>query len=406
MGWRLQSADYAQPLAAGAALKMSVQTGTIGDVPSPKTEINRPIRLGFLDGLRGVAALYVVVFHAYSEISDSSTCRLPASLFEFLNRFFNGNASVDVFIVLSGFCLGIPIAKSVALEMPGGVVSYIGRRARRILPAYYAACVLCLIVLAAAPRIWQMPGASWAGTDPPFSRPVVLSHLLLLHNLYTRWSLDIDIPLWSVATEWQIYFLLPVLLLPVWRRYGVLPMTGIAFAVGLALSSLGFEAARFWFLGLFALGVAASAVVFRSSGRSNSLPWGSLAALLTIVVIIFHWVVPWPRSLGMIIVVDVLVGVATMAGLIWGARSGMSTRPAGLVRWLSSAPMMAIGGFSYSLYLLHAPVLAVVHWLCRSHGLTDPRTLVLEYLCGLPLAILIAYLSSLAFERPWLQRRI
>ena len=95
----------------------------------------------------------------------------------------------------------------------------------------------------------------------PLSTGSIVSHLLLIHNFHLAWSHRIDPPMWSVATEWQVYFLLPALLWA-WRRWGTSGAVMLGFAVGLAPSLVmprGHEfAGCFWYAGLFALGVAAA----------------------------------------------------------------------------------------------------------------------------------------------------
>lgn len=146
------------------------------------------LHLGFLDGLRGLAAFYVVCHHflAWSSSALPRWAQRAVSWADF------GHTAVGIFIVLSGFSLMLPVARSQNGRLRGGVRLYLSRRARRILPPYYAALLLSLL-----------PSAL-------FSRPLtlasVLSHAVLLHNLDPRWCHDINMALWSVATEWQIYF--------------------------------------------------------------------------------------------------------------------------------------------------------------------------------------------------------
>src|SRR5258708_40112679 len=107
---------------------------------SPSGSIQPAARFDYLDGLRGAAALYVVLYHVYLELALSGEWnRLPAFV-----RYSAGwlqfcHVSVGVFIVLSGFCLMLPVARSSDRQLPGGLGQYFVRRARRILPPYYAA---------------------------------------------------------------------------------------------------------------------------------------------------------------------------------------------------------------------------------------------------------------------------
>jgi peptidoglycan/LPS O-acetylase OafA/YrhL len=109
-------------------------------------------RFAFLDGLRGLAALYVVLFHIRAQFDPG------APLHPFATRsgematvwLAHGHLAVDVFIVLSGFCLMMPVAASPDKHLKGGVAGYLKRRARRILPPCYAALALAFLPLIAA----------------------------------------------------------------------------------------------------------------------------------------------------------------------------------------------------------------------------------------------------------------
>src|SRR4051812_10624228 len=99
--------------------------------PPPRAE-----RFDFLDGLRGLAALYVVLHHASQDV-PAPMLRGWAAAARFLLR--HGHFAVAVFIVLSGYCLMRPVARDASRQIRGGTLAYLRRRAWRILPPYYAA---------------------------------------------------------------------------------------------------------------------------------------------------------------------------------------------------------------------------------------------------------------------------
>src|SRR5262245_54424585 len=98
-------------------------------------------RLSFLDGLRGLACLYVLLFHELTvKVEGASELSRPM---RWLRAWFGqGHFSVVFFIVLSGFSLMLPVVRSESRDLAGGFKGYMRRRARRILPPYYAAVVL------------------------------------------------------------------------------------------------------------------------------------------------------------------------------------------------------------------------------------------------------------------------
>jgi peptidoglycan/LPS O-acetylase OafA/YrhL len=143
-------------------------------------------RLEFLDGLRGVAALYVMMDH----LTAAYIARLPVGLQRATGWMTQGHYAVNVFIVLSGYCLMLPVAAAGTGQLKGGFGAYIQRRARRILPPYYAAIVVSLLVLI-------LTRGTDIGKMRAFAPDVLVSHLLLIHNLRSQWVFQIEAPLWS-----------------------------------------------------------------------------------------------------------------------------------------------------------------------------------------------------------------
>src|ERR1035438_9577060 len=88
---------------------------------------NAIARLSFLDGLRGLAALYVVLYHTHEQFKpgaplESHFSHLAAFLTGWMEQ---GHLGVDVFIVLSGYCLMLPVARSADGMLKGGVLAYL-----------------------------------------------------------------------------------------------------------------------------------------------------------------------------------------------------------------------------------------------------------------------------------------
>jgi peptidoglycan/LPS O-acetylase OafA/YrhL len=95
---------------------------------------------------------------------------------------------------------------------------------------------------------------------------------------------------------------------------------------------------------------------------------------------------------------DTFVGAMTAAAMV-----GMSLDTDGSVRAFFSTPaLVRIGGFSYSLYLIHAPLLQIAwKYVVHPMGFGETTTFLLLVLVGMPLAVGGAYLFFLAFERPF-----
>src|SRR5689334_14181642 len=102
--------------------------------------------LDYLDGLRALAALFVLFCHALQSPWPYIYSRYPPpALHLFTGWLYHGHFAVDVFIVLSGFCLMLPVVRGDG-TLRGGAKRFFRRRARRILPTYYGALAFSLIL--------------------------------------------------------------------------------------------------------------------------------------------------------------------------------------------------------------------------------------------------------------------
>lgn len=96
-----------------------------------------------LDGLRGIAALTVVMSHFFGMIPDmplyfKALAQTP------LHIFWDGAAAVDLFFVLSGFCVALPYVAN--NERKIRAIPFVIRRGFRLYPAYLAALVVCFVL--------------------------------------------------------------------------------------------------------------------------------------------------------------------------------------------------------------------------------------------------------------------
>ena len=345
-------------------------------------------RLAGLDGVRGLAALFVVVNHVFLRAFPG----YPADHAPFWAAgFIYGRFAVVVFIVLSGFSLALsPARRGWRLD---GVSRFAARRARRILPAYWAALVFSLVV---AWLIVRPPGEAAPGAKS------VLVNGLLVQNLIGAPSPNRSF--WSLAVEAQLYVAFPLLLLVV-RRFGALLMVA---GVTLAVASVGVLSAHVPRLdvlviqsppdlaALFALGILAAGIVEASEAR-RSWPWATLgvaAAAPGLAAIAWMGSV-W--TLDHLLWVDLALGPA-VACLLAGLATG---RPAALLRVLDARPLRRLGLSSYSLYLTHGPIVVLVYaevvvgWL--GHG---PLAFAVSLALAVPLTVVFAHAFASVFERP------
>jgi len=350
-------------------------------------------RLGGLDGIRGLAALYVVINHIFLRTFPG----YPADHAPFwAGWFIYGRFAVVVFIVLSGFSLALSPARH-GWQL-GGIARFAHRRARRILPAYWAALALSLVV-------------AWLVVPPPGqgapTGTSVISNGLLVQNILLAPSPNRSF--WSLAVEAQLYLFFPLLLLTV-RRLGGLAMLAAVMCVVVPLGIVGPHLAKVdTFLiqsapdlaGLFAIGILAAGIVGASRKRA-SLPWGwiALAAAAPPFALIALRGSVW--TLDHLYWVDLMLGPA-IACLLAALATG---RPRRLLRVLDSRPLRSLGLCSYSLYLIHGPIVVIVYERfvaerIRHGALAFGLTVALV----VPVTIACARLFAAAFETPFLRRR-
>src|SRR5271155_141269 len=103
--------------------------------------------LAHVEGLRALAAYVVFINHAFAQVwADDEATKPPPLLAPFSYSMVAGHLAVSVFIVISGFCLTLPVV-SAGSKLRGGFKDFLKRRARRILPPYYAAVALCMVLI-------------------------------------------------------------------------------------------------------------------------------------------------------------------------------------------------------------------------------------------------------------------
>ena len=277
-------------------------------------------RLAGLDGLRGLAALFVVVNHVFLRAFPG----YPVDHAPFwAGWFIYGRFAVVVFIVLSGFSLALsPARHGWRLD---GISRFARRRARRILPPYWAALVFSLAV---AWLVVPQPGQGM-----PDARSVVVNGLLV-QNIVGAPSPNRAF--WSMAVEAQLYLLFPLLLLIV-RRRGAVVMVAIVTLVVAAVGIVGPHVSRLDtfviqsppdLAALFAVGILSAGIVGASRARRSwPWPWLALAAVAPVLATIWWQGSVW--TLDHLFWVDLALGPAIaclLAGMATGRPGPLAAR--------------------------------------------------------------------------------
>jgi peptidoglycan/LPS O-acetylase OafA/YrhL len=385
-----------------------------GSTPSRRSGSPSTVRLGqhlrYLDSIRGLSALYVAACHAWLmyavQFADQGLRSTSGGLLVATSWLAFGRSAVAVFIVLSGYCLMLPVVQSPARELRLTFWQFMARRARRILPPYYGALAISIALILMIPSLQDASIGEWHKSFPAISTGSVASHLLLLHNYVPAYQYAIDHPLWSVATEWQIYFLFPLL---VWigRNYGDFRVVTVSVAITAALSIFIVSA---WpdhnpwppqFVALFGFGMACAAWSFPreiDAKPLNSRRWRRRATLLLTVGAASNLVFATTNDR----IPDLLIGAGVGCALVFLTDAMVRGRRPFTLRVLELRPLIELGRFSYSLYLLHAPILALFFLLARRCGLGMVEFQLFILGIALPATVAASHLFFLVFERPFL----
>ncbi|MGW4339418.1 acyltransferase family protein [Rhodococcus koreensis] len=341
-----------------------------------------------IEGLRAVAVLAVVFFHAGVPGIDG------------------GFAGVDIFFVVSGFLITGLLWRDVATTGRVGLAEFYGARARRLLPA--GCVVLVATAIGAALLLPPLQARAVLG-DGIASALYVGNYRLALHGTD---YLAADTPpspfqhYWSLGVEEQFYLLWPALIIGVaWlvrrrtRRRGPdhAPSTTPYLVVLAVVAAVSFAVSLDWtrtlppwaFFSLPARAweLAAGGLVALSVRHWRRLPpavaaaagWAGLA-LIVFACLRLGEKTPYPGTAALLPVLGTV--------LVIGA--GCAAPRLGVGRGLSLPPMRAVGRVSYSWYLWHWPVLLLAPIvLGRSLDLTDRLAMVMVSagLAGLTLAL-------------------
>lgn len=297
-----------------------------------------------IDGLRALAVLGVVVFHAEFSLGHGALLE-------------GGYLGVDVFFVLSGYLIASIILRETSADQ-FSLLNFYERRARRILP------VLFTVVLATIPFAW------W------YLRPDALQHYagsglsaLAFGSNFWFWNTDdywadssLLQPLlhtWSLAVEEQFYLLFPLLLLAfrkatTARLLNIIVLLLLASLLFAEFTSKNYPSLAFYMLparGWELLAGVVLAILEVEYGRkshtvfSNVLP-GIGLVMIAWSMLYFDGSTQHPSALTLVPVVGTML-------FIWFSRRGELA-----TELLSTRPVVFVGLVSYGFYLWHYPVFA------------------------------------------------
>ena len=321
-----------------------------------------PGRMPLLDAAKGIACA-VIVGHHLSRYGP-----MPAGAYGLAPGFFgwladDGRLAVQVFLVIAGFLAAASLAPDGLSRVDRPIARILQRYGRLVMP-YLAALTVCVLV-AALVRPWL--DEEVVPASPSIGQ--LFAHGLLLQDLLGYESLSTGV--WYVAIDFQLFALALALIgLPaMWRR----PAPGtasppsrwmpVALVLALAMASLALfnrnadlDDTALYFFGAYGLGM----LVFWIGRATRVTTWQGAVALL------------------------VLLGAGALA-IEWRSRIATALVTALLIavvqheHWLSPAkwpavavPLLRLGRMSYSLFLIHFPVLLAMNAVVANLGPHGP----------------------------------
>lgn len=349
-----------------------------------------------ITGMRGLAALYVVLLHVLVAWGGITGKPLPSEVKRY--AFNHGWIGVDFFFVLSGFLLALPLlTKLDGVKTREFWGSYLMKRWLRIAPPYYLAILFTALLLGEIAYLVREP------MD-------VFLHVLYLHTFSIDTFGTINPVFWTLGVEFQFYVLLPLLVVLLARRSWAAWLVALG---GLTLSwrwmTYGGGGPSSWlsftlpaFLIHFAFGILAARVYLSGWRLRPATTLALLGGSLSLIVFpLTHFnpngsVSQGTSSLLANLSLRPLLALG-FAGVILGACCGRSLYN----RILSNRPAQWVGESSYSLYLTHVPIL----WALAR----NPSMVELGFTAYLGVGLLSCLAVAFAFyglvERPSLRLR-
>lgn len=357
---------------------------------------------GFLDGLRGLAAVYVMVGHSrwllwegYSEgfLRHSAQYSLSERvLVYFLSLFTFGHQAVIFFFILSGFVIHLSIIKRPAEEF--SIITYLKKRFLRIYPVLIYSLVLSLLLDSLGNygfhfSIYSHHTLSTVlNKNVPFNTgiSVFAGNLFMLQNAYVPvWGTNG--PLWSLMYEWWFYLLyIPLLAIYFYNRAAcyllVLLLTGMGILelFPLILVNTVFKYLLCWWFGC----LIADAWYFKVK---------LIQPLYTIfsVALIYALVTWFRKSVFMLAEYELAAVYAAFIGILLLLPGN----------WVSGAiqKFSFLGAFSYTLYLVHFSVLVFLSGIIlKYNGNSLPQSQLMIGV-GILISLLVSFLSYRLVEK-------
>ena len=359
-------------------------------------------RIAPVDGLRAFAVLGVMWAHVWMFYNNVAFKVGPIDIHRIISF---GGIGVDLFFVISGFCMYLMYAKKATDFTVSGYGGFLLKRWKRIAPAFY------FIVAAECVLYWIQTSV--------FPLNSFFSHLLFINTFVTDNVLSP--PFWSLSTEWQFYLVLPFLFIndpggkETWKRLLLLTFVCMAFRLLLfyrhntdILQGVTIGSDKIWYRFIeFGWGI----IVARWYNTGRTLPALFRGAYGFVIGLAIAYA-------GRLMVVTEVVGrfgnaafvIKALGEPVMTAGFGVMlfnviSSPSIFSNFLSLGPLRFIGRISYSMYLWHWIIcIGISHWYIAEKGVSALNMNV-AYILSLLAVIPVAWTSFKLLEEPYFKRQ-
>ena len=336
-----------------------------------------------IDGLRAIAVISVILFHAG------------------VTSFSGGFVGVDIFFVISGFLI-TSIITSQLDEGSFSLINFYERRARRILPALFFV-MLCTLPFA---WFWMLPSNLKEYSQSLVAVPLFTSNILFsITNGYFNMVSELKplIHTWSLAIEEQYYIVFPLLLLLSWKLrrnwifFGLLTMAIIGL-VAAQWGSSDYPDQNFYLLPSRGWEILIGSLVSLSSKYKTKTIGAFIASngqIYSIVgiIMILYAIVMFDKNTPSPSIYTLIPTIGTALILIF------SNNMNAVGKILGHKILFSIGLISYSAYLWHQPIISFFKF--RSfYGYSDIYPILV-----LPLSLILSYFSWKYIEIPFRNKK-
>ena len=387
-------------------------------------------QLRAVDGLRALSILIVLSIHCvwFLSIFDESVVELFYSAPVWLNWVFNGDLSLDIFFVISGFLISAILMKEYRKTASIRFGRFYQRRFMRLMPAYFLAMGFGFLAAPNKEYVW--------------SNLIYINNLLPASTHFMPWT-------WSLAIEEQFYFLFPLLLL--WGMRSCSPKT---LFWSMLMAFIGFVVVRFLIIWRYELFLPICWYEKSCEGFFDIIdyiyvkPWTRFGSFLPGIFAAYFHVYHQPVMISFFQRNRVAISWLTVLALVmvaviftipvnnqhatfpqfWGALYYASCRHLftiaicfimvsslygdyGICRWisrfLSCSFLYPIAQLAYSTYLFHPFVIAGIY---AGIFQVAPELPVLQKIAiavvgGISISLLVAFIVFLLIERPFMNMR-